>query len=105
MDFRYVEGAEKLLFRSLLGRYVPDSVWNVPKHGFDFPFADLLRRDRFSLVDRYLSKDALALHDLFDYVMVKDVVERFKAGDMTVRFKVWGLTLFQSWYENYYRSL
>lgn len=105
MNFRYVEGAEKLLFRSLLGRYVPESVWNVPKHGFDFPFADLLRRDNFSLVDRYLSKDALALHGLFDYAMVKDVAERFKAGDMTVRFKVWGLTLFQSWYENYYRNL
>lgn len=105
LGFRYAEGAEKLLFRSLLGKYVPESVWKVPKHGFDFPFADLLRRNRFALVDRYLSRDALALHGLFDYDVVKDVAERFKAGDMTVRFKVWGLTVFQSWYENYYRSL
>lgn len=105
LGFRYAEGAEKLLFRSLLGKYVPESVWNVPKHGFDFPFANLLRRNRFALVDRYLSRDALALHGLFDYDVVKDVAERFKADDMTVRFKVWGLTVFQSWYENYYRSL
>ncbi len=105
MNFRYQEGAEKLLFRSLLGKYVPESVWNVPKHGFDFPFAELLRRGNFSLVDRYLSRDALALHNLFDYDMINDVVMRFKAGDLSVRFKVWGLTLFQSWYVNFYRNL
>lgn len=105
LEFKYATGADKRLFRSLLGKYVPESIWNVPKHGFDYPFVNLLKRNHFSLVDQYLSRNALGWHDLFDYDMVKDVVERFKAGDHSVRFKVWGLTLFQSWYYNYYRKL
>jgi asparagine synthase (glutamine-hydrolysing) len=102
MEYRYAPDEPKKLFRHLLGRYVPQEIWDVPKHGFDYPFDKLMRyRDNY-LITRYLSSESLAQHGLFDTEMVTRYVQGFLAGDLSLRFKVWALVVFQAWYENSY---
>ena len=36
-DCRYLPGQPKRILRALLARYVPREIWDVPKHGFNFP--------------------------------------------------------------------
>ena len=38
LNYKYYDGMPKFLLRKLLGKYVPEKLWNVPKHGFNFPF-------------------------------------------------------------------
>jgi asparagine synthase (glutamine-hydrolysing) len=45
----HFNGEDKLLLRDLARRYLPESVWNRPKHGFSVPLRDLFNgawRDR-----------------------------------------------------------
>ena len=105
LSYKYDKGCSKLLFRKALAKYVPEEVWTRPKHGFDYPFVRLLQSYDFGLVKTYLSPDALTKHGLFDPKVVEHYVKRFMDGDNSVKFKIWGLVLFQGWYENYFRKL
>lgn len=102
MQFRYAPDEPKKLFRHVLGRYVPQEIWDVPKHGFDYPFDKLMRyRDNY-LIRKYLSSASLVRHGLFDSVIVAENIQSFLAGDSSVRFRIWALVVFQAWYENSY---
>lgn len=102
MHFRYAPDEPKKLFRHLLGRYVPQTIWDVPKHGFDYPFESLMcYRDNY-LIRKYLSPESLSRHGLFDAKIATECINSFLAGDRSKRFKVWALVVFQAWYENSY---
>lgn len=104
MEYRYSPGEPKKLFRHLLGRYIPQEIWDVPKHGFDYPFDKLMRYQDDYLIRKYLSPESMAGHGLFDVAMATDYIQRFLAGDRKLRFKVWALLVFQAWYENFYQQ-
>ncbi len=104
MEFRYAPGEPKKLFRHLLARYVPERIWNVPKHGFDYPFDKLMRYKDDYLIRKYLSAEALERHGLFDTDIARNYIQSFLDGDRSVRFKVWALLVFQAWYENSYQQ-
>lgn len=104
-QYRYAPDEPKKLFRHLLGRYIPESIWNVPKHGFDYPFENLMQyRDNY-LINTYLSLESLDQHGLFDAKIVSQYIQSFLSGDTSLRFKIWALLVFQAWYDNSYRQL
>ncbi len=105
MSSRYQKGKSKKLYRDLLGKYIPTDIWDVPKHGFNYQFWELLRYNNYDLLNEFLSKKALSSHVFFDTSIVDKYVNRFKSGDFSVRFKIWGLVLFQSWYKNFWEKL
>lgn len=105
MDLRYQKGKSKVLFRDLLSKFVPPEIWNVPKHGFNYQFSNLLQYNNYELVNTFLSRRKIEENGLFEPSIVDSYVKRFKNGDASVKFKVWGLVLFQGWYTNYYEKL
>jgi asparagine synthase (glutamine-hydrolysing) len=54
-ECRYNPEHPKRLLRCLLARYVPQSLWDQPKHGFDFPFVALMRHKGQALLNRHLA--------------------------------------------------
>ena len=104
-QFRYGDKESKRLFRVLLEKYVPRAIWDVPKHGFDYPFEKLLLYRDAELIREYISASSLAEHNLFDSSMVNNYTQRFLSGDHTLKFKIWALVVFQAWYGNYYKRL
>lgn len=104
-EYKYFNGQNKYLYKKLLGKYVPEDIWNVPKHGFDYPFEKLLQYRSNELIKNYLSFSSLKNYGFFDPQVVDDYVRRFMNGDLSVRFKIWGLIVFQAWYENYFLNL
>lgn len=103
LTYRYAPDKPKKLFRHLLGRYVPQEIWDVPKHGFDYPFENLMTYHDNYLIKTYLSPESLAQHGLLDPEIVTKYVHDFLAGDLSLRFKIWALVVFQAWYDNFYR--
>jgi asparagine synthase (glutamine-hydrolysing) len=95
---KYKDGAGKVLYRELLGRYIPKDLWDVPKHGFDYPFENLLRHDNSKLLRTHLSKDAISECGFFDFSVVDNYLQKFLHGDNTVKFKIWALVIFMAWY-------
>ncbi len=96
--YRYSEGRNKVIYKKLLAHHVPESIWDVPKHGFNYPFETLMEYRDYELLRTYLSPPSLKLHGLFDLKTVKEYVDRFVEGDMSVKFKLWALIMFQAWF-------
>ena len=104
-EWKFREGESKRLFRRVLEKYVPSSLWDVPKHGFDYPFHELLAFRNGYLVNEYLNKECLDLHGFFNQKAVGELLRKYVAGDASVHFKIWTLVVFQAWYCHYYQSI
>ena len=90
-------GREKRLMRDLLAAEVPESLWNMPKRGFNIDLVGLLRAHDCRLVWRYLGDDG----DIDRMGLDRDEVirwrSRFIAGDRNAAHRVWGLINLSAW--------
>lgn len=101
MAYRYAPSAPKRILRELLARHVPRALWDVPKHGFDFPLREFMAADDFALVRRFLDAARWREWRLLDPDGVAEYGRRFIAGDPSVVFRVWTLAVLASWLEGH----
>jgi asparagine synthase (glutamine-hydrolysing) len=104
-DIRYRHSAPKRVLKAVLGRHVPRRLWDVPKHGFDFPFQQLLAANDHALVKDYLAPARTASLGLFDPDELDAIVRTFLSGDGRHAFRVWALVVLFAWLENHFRQL
>jgi asparagine synthase (glutamine-hydrolysing) len=100
-DMRYLPGEPKRILRALLARYVPRDLWDVPKHGFDFPLHEFLSAENFQLVRRYLDPDRWRQTGLLSAERVQQYAQRFIAGEQRLAFRVWALVTLGAWLEKH----
>jgi asparagine synthase (glutamine-hydrolysing) len=96
-DYRCQPAMPKRILRFLLAQYVPESLWNIPKHGFNFPLQEFLSAEDFALVRRYLHKDYWRRQGLLSPAVVEDYGKRFMAGNRRLLFRVWALIVLAVW--------
>jgi len=109
---RYDPSESKRVLKAVLARHVPRKLWEQPKHGFDFPFVQLMTCDDCALVRRYLDPDVTRRWNLFDNEQIGAVKQAFlrershSAFDpRSPAFKTWALVVLFAWLENHYRHL
>jgi len=102
LKMRYRKGKEKLLYRKTLEGLVPSQLWCRPKHGFNYPFERLLKYKDYLLPRELLKKEFLDLHGFFDTSVVQSYLNKYILGDVSLRFKIWALVVFQGWYLFHY---
>jgi asparagine synthase (glutamine-hydrolysing) len=100
-DYRYLPGEPKRILRALLARYVPPRIWDLPKHGFDFPFKQFLAADDHALVRRYLVAGRWLDRGLLRPDPVRRYARQFMAGDTRLTFRVWALLVLGAWLEKH----
>lgn len=101
IEYRYEPGAPKRILRELLARHVPRSIWEAPKHGFDFPLLTFLQEEDYALVREYLDAARWQQWQLLDPEQVAEYGERFIAGEGQLLFRVWALAVLASWLEGH----
>lgn len=97
--WRWTPDEPKRVLRALLARHVPRAIWDLPKHGFDFPLHAFLAADDFSLVRRYLGRDRWHRAGLLNADLVVRYAGQFIAGDQALSFRVWALLVLAVWLE------
>lgn len=101
MEWRQLPAQPKRILRELLARYVPRQIWDVPKHGFNFPLHDFLAGDDFALVRRHVDEG----HWLDGGLLRADVARRYArqyiAGDRRLMFRVWALVVLGAWLDKH----
>lgn len=102
---RYQDGEQKVLLKKVLARRVPRRIWDAPKHGFDFPFEQLLRHGDSELVKRFLEKERFERWGLFDFASAKPTIDAFLLGDPKPAFKVWSLVVLFAWLELHHERI
>jgi asparagine synthase (glutamine-hydrolysing) len=112
VDLRYRPGEPKRLLKTLLARHVPRGLWDFPKHGFDFPFLQLMVAEDYSLVRTYLDSAVTAPWGLFDQDQLEMAKRAFLRADRhsafsadSPAFRTWVLVVLFAWLEHHYRNL
>jgi asparagine synthase (glutamine-hydrolysing) len=100
-DWRYLPGQPKRILRALLARYIPPQIWDLPKHGFDFPLQQFLATDDFALVRRYLVNGSWLERRFLQAEGVRSYARQFMAGDQRLAFRVWALVVLGAWLEKH----
>jgi asparagine synthase (glutamine-hydrolysing) len=100
-DYRFRPAEPKRILRSMLARHVPRKVWDVAKHGFDFPLEEFLCAEDFQLVHRYLLNDRWATWQVLSTERVAEYGRRFIAGERNLRFRIWALVVLSAWLEGH----
>lgn len=101
VDHRYRPDQPKRLLRDLLARQLPRSLWDVPKHSFDFPLHAFLTAEDFSLARRYLLDADWKRWQLLAPEGVANHARRFIAGEPGLTFRVWSLVVLAAWLEEH----
>ena len=101
-EFRYKDGEQKRIIAAALEKHVPKDILSIQKTGFVFPIVEFMKQNNGELIHAHLNSKALKMHELFDYKLVQSTVDRFLDGDNSMKFKVWGLIVFQAWYQHHY---
>lgn len=97
LDVRYQAGEHKHVLKQALARRMPRAIWDLPKHGFDFPFDALLADADCSLVRQVMDPDAMQRLGCARSLDLLQTMRGFIAGDRRQRFRVWALTVLAAW--------
>ena len=106
LDHRVVEFAwqlplalrtRKALLRRVLARYIPRSVFERPKMGFEVPIAGWLRGPLRSWAEEFLDPRALEVGGVFAVGAVRNVLSEHLAGRMDAGHLLWSILMLEGW--------
>src|SRR5581483_5387363 len=98
MALKLRDGRGKHLLRRLLGRRVPASIVERPKHGFEAPVGEWLRGPLAPLVDDLLLDGRLRRRGIFDDRTVASVWREHRTGARDHRHRLWSLLMLELWF-------
>lgn len=101
LHLRWRQDSPKHLLRALLAHHLPRALWDVPKHGFNFPLHNFLTAEDFQLVRRYLLDADWERWQVVSPPTVADYARRFIAGEASLTFRVWALVVLAAWLEGH----
>ncbi|MEA2101381.1 MAG: asparagine synthase (glutamine-hydrolyzing) [Thermodesulfobacteriota bacterium] len=102
MQMKFHNGDMKYILKKLLGRYLPQKLFDRPKQGFAIPIYDWLHDDLMHMVDTYLNPDALRDQVYIDPDCAARTVSAFKHKNGSVAVdRIWLLLVFMMWRDRY----
>jgi asparagine synthase (glutamine-hydrolysing) len=94
-----IQGSQgKLILNDVLAYYLPKRFWQRPKEGFGVPLDKWLSTLRLRIVHDYLGKFRVEQQGIFNWKAVNALTKRYYAGDLSLRYKIWNLLMFQLWF-------
>ena len=96
-ELKYLPGQPKRILREILARYVPREVWDVPKHGFDFPLQPFLAAADHALVHQHVLAGRWLARGLLRPDAVRRYAQAYIGGDRRLMFRVWALVVLGAW--------
>ena len=102
LELKYKGRTMKYVLKKILGRYLPEELFNRPKQGFAVPIYSWLHDDLIELVETHLNPDVLGNQSYIDPSLVERTIAEFrnKNGSIAVD-RIWLLLVFMMWKEKY----
>lgn len=99
-------GYTKSIMKNLLKRYLPDSLVDLPKKGFNAPLFDWFSSEIDKMFDTYLSPDLIKETNIFNTDIIQAEVTKyhyFKAKKMPSNMeRIWRMLSFMLWWDKYH---
>lgn len=104
VDYKIQKGMKKRILQDAYRDFLPNELYNRPKHGFEVPLLNWFKTDLKSRIfDEYLAADFIEEQGIFqqDYITeLKSKLFSNSPGDSTAT--IWALIVFQHWYKKYH---
>jgi len=101
VSLKYKQQQSKYLSRQILYKYVPQSIVDKPKAGFQVPLKEWLQKDLKHLVERYLDPSKID-DEIFDIAEVERIRQEVLIGDVENISKVWFIMMYEMWKERWF---
>ncbi len=106
-DWKIKKGQGKYILIETFKDILPESLHNRPKWGFEMPISKWLKSDLKYLIDEYLYRELILRQGIFNYDVIKKIIDNFVSNRCDTSWHIWNLIVFQVWYFHYiegYRS-
>lgn len=98
----------KKMLKDILTDYIPEELWNRPKHSFAVPISKWLRGGVFSELLKFADKERLIKQGLFNADCINRLIDELQNGkkniELTAQY-LWRFLIFQLWYKCYIEDL
>lgn len=98
--YKIYDGMGKRLLRNLLGRYVPEDLFNRPKKGFKMPVGIWMRDELRDWCEELLDEKRLKDQGYFNASVVREKWEDYLSGEVAWHYQLWDVLMFQAWLED-----
>jgi asparagine synthase (glutamine-hydrolysing) len=97
-EFLFTNQVGKRILRDLLARYVPGSLFDRPKRGFNVPIKSWLLGPLRDWAEDLLSEQALREQGIFDVGSIRDAWHQHLYGWANHSELLWSVLMFQAWW-------
>ncbi|MES2208448.1 MAG: asparagine synthase (glutamine-hydrolyzing) [Pseudomonadota bacterium] len=97
----FAQPQSKWLLREILKKYVPESIVNRPKHGFNVPIRDWFRGPLKDFVRDHLSLSRMKDDPLVHGAAVEHLVNEHIAGTRNHENLIWAILAYRLWRERF----
>ncbi len=101
IDLKYKNKQGKYLARQILYKYIPKSLIDKPKAGFQIPLLEWLQNDLKHLVEKYLDKKHID-GEIFNVNEVEVLKQELFLGNFTNVNKIWFIITYEMWRERWF---
>jgi asparagine synthase (glutamine-hydrolysing) len=104
MNLKIRNQDQKWILKQILAKYLPKDLIDRPKMGFGVPIDSWIRKDLRELTLDLLSPKKLDSQGFFDSKVVNNRLQQHLSGKQNYQHDLWGVLMFQLWYEKYFCS-
>ncbi|HYM95486.1 MAG TPA: asparagine synthase (glutamine-hydrolyzing) [Chitinophagaceae bacterium] len=103
-SYKVDKGMKKKIVQDTFRKYLPEEIYNRPKHGFEIPLLDWFRKElRSKINEDWLDDGFIAEQGLFNVENVKLLKQKlFSNNPGDAHATTWALIVFQNWWKNYF---
>ena len=102
VEMKYKNNHGKYLVRQILYKYIPQSLIDKPKAGFQIPLPEWLQSDLKYLVEKYMDVSRID-DEIFDLKEVERMKKELYMRDYANVSKVWFIIMFEMWKEKWFQ--
>lgn len=103
--FKFSNGAGKWILKQILRRYLPASLFERPKMGFNIPLDDWLRGPLRDWADSLLDASRLKKEGYFHASPIRSKWEEHLDGKANWPNQIWNVLMFQSWLDEQHNPI
>lgn len=102
-NFKVNGKRKKMILQDTFKDLLPEKIYDRPKHGFEVPLLDWLRKDlKQDVENKWLDKERIEKQEVFDWEGVASLKKKlFSSNPEDSHAHIWALIVFQEWYSEY----
>lgn len=96
--FKINKTERKIILKDTFREFIPDELFNAPKHGFAVPIGNWLENNLKHQLYKYADEEFLREQGLFDVNYIRMIIDLHMKGKENRYSELWAFYVFQHWY-------